>query len=68
MSKGHINRLMEIWSANIQEGTSPFSNCKHLQAHIDAIKVGDIPWQSFSCKYKGAVTDRNHAIQNKELL
>ena len=66
MSEGHINRLMEIWSANMQEGTSPFSNCKHLQTHIDSIEVGDVPWQSFSCKYRGTVTEESPTWMKQE--
>ena len=66
MSKGHINRLMEIWSANMQEGTSPFSNCKHLQTRIDSIEVGDVPWKSFSCKYRGTVMEESPTWMKQE--
>ncbi|KAF7965884.1 hypothetical protein HWV62_41018 [Athelia sp. TMB] len=55
MSAGNIDKLFKIWSdhAASNGGTAPFSSHKDLYTAIDAIPVGDVPWQSFKLKYCG---------------
>ncbi|KLO08398.1 hypothetical protein SCHPADRAFT_916959 [Schizopora paradoxa] len=57
MPKTHINELLELWAASmvqahtdLTENHAPFSNSQDLLATIDAIQVGDVPWQSFVCE------------------
>lgn len=45
---------MEIWAETLDEDTDPpFLNKQHLYDTIDAIKLGDAPWQSFTISYDG---------------
>ncbi|EIW76871.1 hypothetical protein CONPUDRAFT_158023 [Coniophora puteana RWD-64-598 SS2] len=53
---GHIDILMDLWGATLRKhgDTPPFADHKDLYKTIDAIKAGDVPWESFSMSYKGA--------------
>lgn len=55
MSAGKVDELMDIWAATVaRHGEDPpFTNHRHLQAKIDSISLGHVPWQSFTCSYQG---------------
>ncbi|KAG1750512.1 uncharacterized protein EDB91DRAFT_1235038 [Suillus paluster] len=50
MSAPNIDFLMELWAfkAAKYEEDSPFKSHRDVYATIDAIRVGDVPWQCFS--------------------
>ncbi len=54
-----INKLLELWAASLAEhsGTLPYTLQQQMYDTIDAITVGDVPWQTFSLKYSGKVPD-----------
>ncbi|EIW73736.1 hypothetical protein CONPUDRAFT_25438, partial [Coniophora puteana RWD-64-598 SS2] len=54
MSGGHIDLLCKIWECMMPSNTSsPFPDHKTMYRTIDAIEVGNIPWQSFNITYQG---------------
>jgi hypothetical protein len=55
MSAPDINVLLDLWAAKlIQHGDyPPFADAKDLYQTIDAIPLGDTPWESFTAKYQG---------------
>ena len=55
MSQGNTDTLMRLWAATTPGGRVPFLNHQEMVATIDAIELGDIPWQTFSAKYSGEV-------------
>ena len=57
MSAGHIDRLLELWAVSLfqHNDNPPFSNHQDLYATIDSTQIGDVPWETFSLKYDGAV-------------
>ena len=59
MSEGNVDKLMQILSAasSFSGSTAPFQNYKHMCTLIDTVEVGDVPWQTFMCKYNGNVTE-----------
>lgn len=59
MSGGHVNKLLDIFSAYLQKykGRPPFSNCAELYNVIDSTQVGDISWENFGVKYSGEQPD-----------
>ncbi|CDO72719.1 hypothetical protein BN946_scf184990.g2 [Trametes cinnabarina] len=58
MSGSKIDELMELWACTLPKGVDPpFANHQHVYATIDAIKLGSIPWQTFSVTYNGPVPD-----------
>jgi len=59
MSQTDINTLMQLWASTTLVGCAPFQNHQEMLATIDAINLSDIPWQSFSAKYSGAVPRAN---------
>jgi len=59
MSQTDINTLMRLWASTTSDGCALFQNHQEMLATIDAINLGDIPWQSFSVKYSGAVPPAN---------
>ncbi|THG94210.1 hypothetical protein EW026_g7213 [Hermanssonia centrifuga] len=52
MSGGRIDELMQLWGSRDRD--PPFADHNDLYNCIDAISVGEIPWQTFSVSYKGA--------------
>jgi len=54
-----IDTLMWLWASTTPNGFAPFQNHQEMLETIDAIDVGDIPWQSFSAKYSGIVPPGN---------
>ncbi|KAK0454507.1 hypothetical protein EV421DRAFT_1887139 [Armillaria borealis] len=59
MSAANINDLLQIWASMTHEATiePPFSNANDLYKTIDAITVGEVPWQSFKVSYGGALPE-----------
>ena len=59
MSEGNVDKLMRILSAasSFSGSTAPFQNYKHMCTLIDTVEVGDVPWQTFMCKYNSNVTN-----------
>ena len=55
MSQADTDNLMRLWAATTPDGRAPFRNHQEMLATIDAIDLGDIPWQSFSAKYSGEI-------------
>jgi hypothetical protein len=55
MSNSDIDTLMRLWreSPREQNNDPPFKNHKDMLAIIDAVAVGDTPWQSFVVSYTG---------------
>ncbi|EIW74521.1 hypothetical protein CONPUDRAFT_66962 [Coniophora puteana RWD-64-598 SS2] len=52
---GQIDMLMDLWAATLRKhnDTPPFADHNDLYKTIDAIPVGDVPWESFSMTYRG---------------
>ena len=59
MSQADTDTLMHLWAATMPDGCAPFLNHQEMLSRIDAIDIGDIPWQSFSAKYSGEVPPTN---------
>lgn len=58
MSASSINQLLQIWAATLPENQDPpFLNKQDLYNTIDAIKVGDAPWNSFSVSFNGEIVE-----------
>ncbi|KAI0644717.1 hypothetical protein C8Q79DRAFT_913020 [Trametes meyenii] len=58
MSGSKIDELMELWACTLPEGQDPpFASHEHLYATLDAIKQGDVPWQTFSVSYNGPIPE-----------
>ncbi|KAI0309828.1 hypothetical protein OF83DRAFT_1278998 [Amylostereum chailletii] len=54
MSGANVDKLMALWAATLREGDSPpFASNKDMQEVIDASKLGDVAWQSFTVTYSG---------------
>lgn len=55
MSLGNIGVLMNLWAASLLPygAKPPFANSADMLAVIDAIDLGDAPWQSFTVCYTG---------------
>jgi hypothetical protein len=51
-SAGLINKALDIWAATVS-GTAPWKSSKQLYATIDAIKLGDSPWKTYTVRYQG---------------
>lgn len=51
MSAERVNELMDILAAKY--GDPPFADIKDMHSQIDATKLGDVPWESFSVTYSG---------------
>lgn len=55
MSAGDIDTLLQLWGQSHQDCgcPSPFQTHRDAYKKIDSIKVGDVPWKSFTLKYDG---------------
>lgn len=51
MSADRVNELMDILAAKYRH--PPFADIKDMHSQIDATKLGDVPWESFSVTYCG---------------
>ncbi|KAF9779591.1 hypothetical protein BJ322DRAFT_1101760 [Thelephora terrestris] len=54
LSQRTINELLEIWSATLvpHSDLPPILDHRDLHAQIDAIKLGNIPWRSYTAQYQ----------------
>lgn len=57
MSAGNINELLNLLAERYKDEDPPFADHQDLYSAIDAIKEGDIPWESFSVSYSGDLPD-----------
>ena len=59
MSGGDIDILLKLWSASLikHDNNPPFPSHDDLYKTIDSTPLGDVPWESFSLKYKGELPD-----------
>jgi len=57
MSAPNIDYLMELWAMSMAKHNDlgPFDSYDHLYATIDATKLGDAPWKSFSTTFSGPI-------------
>jgi len=55
MPQGHVDRLMQLWTASMlhHNDRAPYSGHADLHHVIDAIPHGDVPWKSFQVHYSG---------------
>lgn len=65
MSGGDINQLLRIWASHGTEGP-PFTDKDDLYRTIDAIELGDAPWESFSLSYDGDLADSDNTPWKRE--
>jgi hypothetical protein len=61
MPATQIDTLLDLWSATLLKHgeSSPFEDHGELYDTIDAIPLGDVPWETFSMKYSGERPQRN---------
>ena len=72
MSAGNIDILMQLmaaWAASQNSQSEledldpildpPFISSRHMQAVIDSIQLGDVPWEGFKVTYSGEVPKNN---------
>ena len=54
-SAGLINMALDLWAATVVEfgGAAPWKNPKELYATIDAIKLSESPWKTYTVRYQG---------------
>lgn len=59
LSKENIDRLLNLWNATLvpYNDSPPILDHNDLHSTIDAIKVGGVPWQSYTAKYNGSLPD-----------
>jgi hypothetical protein len=55
MSGGHINELLDIWTATlVADGAEPpFKSCKDLYSKIDSTPHLNCPWEIIQMRYDG---------------
>ena len=58
MSAGKIDQLLNLL-ASLYDTQPPFMSHRELYSTIDAIKQGEIPWNSFSITYGGVRPQQN---------
>ena len=54
LSQSLVNQLLDIWAATLvpHGNVPPIADHQDLLAQIDAIKLGNIPWQSYTAQYQ----------------
>jgi len=57
MSAGKIDRLLHLLAAAYPDKPPPFADHTELYSIIDSITDGDIPWESFSVSFNGALPE-----------
>jgi hypothetical protein len=64
----HIEKLFSLWEAHALKSASsaPFSSLKDMLDHVDAITLGDTPWQSFNVCYTGEVPEEGAPLWMSE--
>jgi len=60
LSRSHVDRLMDLWAALMIEvgGVALFVSSEDLLDQIDQIKLGHVPWYSFTAAYSGDESPR----------
>jgi hypothetical protein len=55
LSNNTIDKLLSLWSATLvpHDDAAPIVDHDDLHSTIDAIKLGNIPWQTYTAKYNG---------------
>ncbi|KAI0808970.1 hypothetical protein BC629DRAFT_1480632 [Irpex lacteus] len=65
MSKGRADDLLKIWTAHqIEMGhftDAPYHDYNDLTDTIDAIELGDAPWEAFTVRYGGPLNNTSPA-------
>jgi hypothetical protein len=61
MSGGDIDTLLNLWTRSIlsinPSESGPFKDHKDVYETIDSVKLGHVPWESFSILYQGQRPD-----------
>lgn len=54
LSQSTINQLLDIWSATLipHDDLPPITSHQDLHTQIDAIRLGNIPWRSYTARYQ----------------
>ena len=54
LSQCIINQLLDVWSATLipHDDTPPLTDHRDLHLQIDAVKLGNIPWRSYTAQYQ----------------
>ena len=54
LSQSLIDDLLQIWSATLvpHDDLPPIADHRDLHAQIDAIKLGEVPWKSYTAQYQ----------------
>jgi hypothetical protein len=55
LSNNIINKLLDLWSTTLvpHDDTAPFADHEGIHSTIDAIKLGNVPWRSYTARYNG---------------
>ena len=55
LSNDNINKLLSLWHATLvpHDASPPILDHHDLHSTINAIKLGHIPWQSYTAQYNG---------------
>ena len=55
LSNDTIDRILDIWAATLvpHNNSAPLTDHHNLHSTIDAIKLGHVPWQSYTARYNG---------------
>ena len=68
LSQGNVDELLRILPL-VSPGTDASSflyrNHKEMLSTIDKIEVRDVPWEHFSCRYRGEVSDQSPSWMKK---
>jgi hypothetical protein len=51
-SAGLIDKALDLWAATVGD-SAPWKNSKELYATIDAIKLSESPWKTYTVRYQG---------------
>src|ERR1700678_3025686 len=51
-SAGLIDKALDLWAATVGD-SAPWKNSKELYAMIDAIKLSESPWKTYTVRYQG---------------
>ena len=59
LSNDNINKLLDLWNATLvpYDDSAPILDREDLHSTIDSIKLGSVPWQSYTAKYNGLRPD-----------
>ena len=54
LSQCIINQLLDVWSETLipHDDTPPLTDHRDLHLQIDAVKLGNIPWRSYTAQYQ----------------